>query len=763
MSGARLGLGTRLQKLRAMSLREIAHRVEYDVYLRQERRAFARQTLAPEGRLRDALDSTFRSEDWRRLLLDSRAACRRWFPQSIGQRPAMTQLFETAYAVELADMRVKARDTRHQQFTFFGERFHYTGDIPWQADPVTGSRWPELFHADVKVHRGDVGFGDVKHVWELSRQQYLIDLGKSVFLDNDTASLATLETLVRSWIAGNPYATGVNWSCALEPAFRSLSWLWAYFLARDALSDSFHLEWLEAFYDHGRFIEAHLEHYTSPYNHLIGEAAALYLIGASFPEFKDAARWRRRAREVLERRLGEQFYADGGSVEQSTFYHHATVGYLLMAALVSRTIADELPDAVWRAIERGLEFSMALMQPDGRTPEIGGADDGKPIRMEHLPFWDFGPYLSVGAVLFGRGDFKARAGRFHEDAFWLLGPRGLEEFNALAETAPEQTSVALPDSGYYVLRSDWTTRADYVCFDCGEQAAGMRPDGVPNSMHGHADCLSVVVWLQGRRVLVDSGLYAYNCGGEWEAHFRETAAHNTARVDDHDQATHLGKMAWSHSYRAHPEGWHPGAPEAWVVGAHDGYDRGPDGVTHRRAVWFSGIGYVVIADEFVGTGAAHALEVNYQFAPGASLGDTATRAVRYGDVATVRWSSDAEWQATRSSGGDGPDQGWIAPSLGVRCAAPRLTLRAHMDGPQVTLVTLLAVEGASALEVHTIDEGFEMRGTQTTDVIRVTSGHVRLADEPLLTITRTAADGARQVVHVTAPAGRLLARKDMSR
>ena len=51
-------------------------------------------------------------------------------------------------------------------------------------------------------------------------------------------------------------------------------------------------------------------------------------------------------------------------------------------------------------------------------------------------------------------------------------------------------------------------------------------------------------------MLVDSGLYAYNCGGEWEAHFRETAAHNTARIDGRDQARHIGKMAWSHSYRA---------------------------------------------------------------------------------------------------------------------------------------------------------------------------------------------------------------------
>ena len=72
--------------------------------------------------------------------------------------------------------------------------------------------------------------GDVKYVWELSRQQYLIDLAKAWFLAGTPDDLQAMQRLVQSWIAGNPYATGVNWSCALEPAFRFFSWLWAYYL-----------------------------------------------------------------------------------------------------------------------------------------------------------------------------------------------------------------------------------------------------------------------------------------------------------------------------------------------------------------------------------------------------------------------------------------------------------------------------------------------------------------------------------------------------
>ncbi len=754
-----IGLSKRLRKLRTMSFTEVARRLRYGATIAHERRAHTSGTLAPADRLQRALRSDLSGPDWPQALRESRARNAVRFMPSVQQRDAMRVLFDTRYRAERDELRRKAADTRAHRFSFFGETFEYGRDIPWQEDPVTRRPWPSRYHADVRVHVGDVGCGDVKHVWELSRMQFLVDLGRSVFVDDDRASLESLQSLVRSWMAGNPYATGVHWSCALEPAFRAFSWMWAYALTWDALDEAFHLEWLEGFLDAGRFLERHLEHDTSPFNHLIGEAAALYMLGATFPEFRDAERWRAVGRRVLEGRLAEQFYADGGTSEQSTFYHHATVGDYLLAGLTARRIGEDLSPAVWSAIERGIDFSLALTQPDGRTPEIGGADDGKPIRMEHLPFWDFRPYQAIGAVLFNRSDLKAVAGRFHEDALWLLGPAGLDAFDALPATAPSHTSFALPHSGYYVMRSDWSASADYVCFDCGEQAAGMRPDDIPNSMHGHADCLSVIVSLGGRRVLVDSGFYAYNCGGVWETHFRETAAHNTARVDERDQARHLGKMAWSHSYRARPEGWAASGREAWAVGAHDGYDRGPEGVTHRRAAWLRDGGYVILCDEFVGQG-AHDLEVNFQFAPGAPLVPVNDATVALGDVAVLHWVGGVRWTSELADGGDGPAAGWIAPSLGVKQAAPRLTLRCRSAAPRTALLTVL-VPGGGAVDVRRDGDSATVvvTGPGFADHVSASLGnHERRDDDPLVEVRRVDETGAAHVTRLPAPHGRLVAR-----
>ena len=286
-------------------------------------------------------------------------------------------------------------------------------------------------------------------VWELNRHQFLVDLAKIAFLDESRTHADALSALLRSWLRAVPYGTGAPWACALEPAFRAWSWLWAYHLLRSAglLDASAHLEWLTGFYDHGRFLHRHLELYASPYNHLIGEAAALFALGVLFPEFEESPAWVERARTLLESNAKTQFYADGGSVEQSTFYHHATLGFYLLVTVLAQRNGMALSPDIGSVVERGIDFSMAMMLPDGRVPSIGGADDGKPIRLEHVPFWDFRAYLAMGSVMFARPDFKFAAGSFPEDALWLLGSTAAATFDDLPLRAPE-VCRALPASGY---------------------------------------------------------------------------------------------------------------------------------------------------------------------------------------------------------------------------------------------------------------------------------------------------------------------------
>lgn len=743
-----------------MSAREIAFRLQYEAFTRYERYQHRRGRLALPDRLRGALHTKVGSaRDWRAALLAERAGAPCFFA-GVTETLAVRDCLSTRFPMEMEKSRSIAAQVRRHELTFFGETFHLGRKISWHNDPKTGTGWPRQYHREVPVHGGDVGYGDVKYVWEVNRHQFLIDLAKCAFLDGSREHADEVTGLVGDWMDEVPYATGAPWACALEPAFRAWSWLWSYHMLRAAglLADNEHLKWLTGFFDHGRFLHRHLERYSSPYNHLAGEASALYALGVLFPEFREAAEWRQRGRLVLESSVQNQFHSDGGTREQSTFYHHATLGFYLLSALLGRRNAEEFSSETWTSIQLALEFSAALTMPDGRLPAIGGADDGKPIRLEHLPFWDFRPYLAVGAVLFGRPDFKHVAGRFWEDALWLLGPTGLRLFDALASTAPP-SARALDDSGYYVARSDWSDAADYVCFDCGPQAAGLRPDDVPSAAHGHADCLSVVVALGGVPVLVDPGFYCYNGPPAWEVHFRKTGAHNTALVDGRDQAWHVSKMAWSRTYTPQLLDWEPGGDVAWARGTHDGYEHhGTSPASHRRVVWLRDGGYVVLYDEFESDG-EHELLVNFQFPPGRLEQVDHAIALLDGRF-EVGWTGTTAVRATDVCGGPEPGDGWVAESLGVLRAAPRLALGMRLAGGRAALVTVIAdrsrTAGAPRVSVQTGPEdrilSIRVCGLDWEDRLVASDGQPATASgvqtDALLAIARTGPDKSVQTLHV---------------
>jgi hypothetical protein len=309
------------------------------------------------------------------------------------------------------------------------------------------------------------------------------------------------------------------------------------------------------------------------------------------------------------------------------------------------------------------------VQPDGRHPAIGDNDDARPLAFDNVDTWDYRHLVAIGAALFGRADFKFVAPYFTEDGLWLLGPEGGRAFDAVVPRPPEPSRV-LDGSGYVVLRDGMSADADYVVFDCGEQAGGLRTDDIPSAAHGHADALSVVAHLGGVPVLVDPGFFTYDGERDWERHFRETAAHNTVRLGGRDQARHLDKMAWARVPRVEQEG--SGLPTAaWARASHDGYVRDL-GVVHRRTVWLRE-GCLVLLDELVGEG-AHPAEVVFQFAPGHRLG-LGDGHVAVGERFRLNWTANADVRCRIDCGGPTPDAGWVAPRLGQKVAASRLVLQ----------------------------------------------------------------------------------------
>jgi hypothetical protein len=443
-----------------------------------------------------------------------------------------------------------------------GHRFDLRGAIDWHRDPRTGHQFPRTFYADVPRHQGSGGPIDVKYVWELGRQQYLVELARGWLFGRDERYAARARQLLLDWIDQNPRYEGIHWTSGLEAAMRPISWIWTLATLREwsGWTGADLVRIANSLGEHAEYLRGHFSFYSSPYNHLIGEATALYLIGRVLQEDPRSAEWRQAAAKVLTGHGPRQFYGDGFCVEQAVGYHYYTLGFLTLAVVAARNAAEpllEVEQIVQAAYRAGMHFRM----PDARWPAIGDVDSARSVPVLPDDFWNFDGLCSVAAVLFGDPEMKLPDMQPGEELFWLLGTRGLNDWDRI-ESSPAATFSLLAESGYVVGRSE----GDWLCVDAGPIAHGLYADGTPSTAHGHMDTLQVLYCHDGEPVLVDCGMPFYFGDREWVRHFRGSGAHNTIEIEGLSPAGDAGPLEWSHvSARTELQGgltqgiWHAAA------------------------------------------------------------------------------------------------------------------------------------------------------------------------------------------------------------
>ncbi len=99
--------------------------------------------------------------------------------------------------------------------------------------------------------------------------------------------------------------------------------------------------------------------------------------------------------------------------------------------------------------------------------------------------------------------------------------------------------------------------------ECGrtQVVADAGPYGGGGAGHSHSDTLSFVARRAGEEILIDCGTFTYTGDPARRDWFRGSAAHNTIRVDEKDQAAVAGPFRWAGRPRATVLEWNSG-PEA---------------------------------------------------------------------------------------------------------------------------------------------------------------------------------------------------------
>ncbi len=522
----------------------------------------------------------------------------------------LCELLKQRFPASVSSIVASAQRIRQHRFDLLGyQNLDYGADIDWHLDPVHGKRGPRKPWFQVKfLDFQEVG--DSKITWELNRHQHLVTLAKAYRLTGDENFAAEIASQWRHWQRENPYPIGMNWASNLEVAFRTLSWIWTYFLLQGtpAMTPELSQEWLRGLALNGRHIETYLSTYFSPNTHLLGEAVALFFLGTLFSEHPSARRWQQRGWATVLDAAKRQVRADGFYFEQSTYYHVYALDFFLHARILATCNGVDVPAEYDATLIKMLD-ALCVVGRAGIVPSLGDDDGGRVFdasrnRAEHL----LDP-LATGAALFQRGDFKFVSGGLREETLWLLGARGLDEFERLDSVQPSGDSVALKESGLYLIADP----------ECGQQMvvdSGVQGPGAAG--HGHADALSLNLAGNGLMLLTDPGTLEYvGDTADARTRFRGTSAHNTLCVDGQDQADGIPPFAWANLPAVKTERWVTGQEFTLFVGTHDGYRRLAGPVTHQRWVFHRKAHFWLVRDVATGQG-EHELELRWHLGPSLS-------------------------------------------------------------------------------------------------------------------------------------------------
>lgn len=409
----------------------------------------------------------------------------------------------------------------------------------------------------VHAHHVDWMCRDMPKLWRYNLHYF-------DYLHDSQRSFENKCWLISDWIRCNPLGTEDAW----EPytvSLRIVNWIKFFLLVNEREARHEKLpqpEWIESLYHQALWLERHIEYHILA-NHYLKNGVALFFAGMYF-EGVDADRWLKKGRGILQSELKEQFLADGGHFERSPMYHSiCVIDYLDVLNLarssparISGDIADECTDKTMRA----LDFLNGIRMPNGAIPLFNDS-------------------------AFGIAPTPHQIFAYAEKVIGYKTP----------SLSNDVVVRSFPSSGYYVCRK----AGDMIIVDCG----AIGPDYQPG--HAHCDTLSYELAIDGRPVVVDSGVFDYEPSQE-RAYARSTRAHNTVVVDGMEQSEIWGVFRVAR--RARPILGHIDKTESESIlfeGAHDGYRRLHGKPIHRRTIAYDGQGSWVISDLVEGSGTHH--------------------------------------------------------------------------------------------------------------------------------------------------------------
>lgn len=569
--------------------------------------------------------------------------------------------------------------------------FH-EGHPNWNRDPKTGRDISKQFGLSIDFRHIADGI-DIKYLWELNRHVWWVSIAQAYAVSGENKYLHALSNLLDSWLSECPYPLGANWASPVEHGIRLINWSLVWHLIGGANAPIFAgdegkillARWLKSIYQHIRFASDNYSLYSSADNHLIGEAAGVFVGAYTWDCWSETRSLRVRAKTILEEEILKQFSVDGVNLEQAICYHKFSLEFLLAARLCGAANGDDFSPSFMARMLTALEFMAAMMDCSGRVPAIGDSDDAKVFDFvgdgAHSPYESL---LRAGAVIFGSAVLTKKLALLgsedFQDRLWVVVSECASKAGAMGTTG--ELPVRFEQGGYFLLGKDLHSPAELrITMDAGPLGYN-RIAG-----HGHADALSLVLSCRGKDFLIDPGTYCYNAAPELRKYFRGTSAHNTVQVDGKDQSIYGGSFLWLRDVETTIQHYSDDGEKIFVEASHDGYLRLRDPVRHFRKITFDRLTLQLLVEDRFECAEHHRGALHWHFSPDCKVKADVNGWIAIHEVGTllVRMEFSGGRESV-VSGRDSPPLGWISQRFYQRRATQVLVCEGHI-GPSTGITT----------------------------------------------------------------------------
>lgn len=323
-------------------------------------------------------------------------------------------------------------------------------------------------------------------------------------------------------------------------------------------------------------------------NHHTKGLVGLFQIVTSFPDFRGMEQWQQQALSGLELHLQREVNDDGFQFERSVHYHKGDIDNYFWVYQLGKINNVNMSALFEKRIQALFDALVKIAQPNKRTPVLQDDTDRAYAENNKL-----GRIMTVGTILFEEPTYRYFcSGNIPADLYWFLREQQLTQVKAIQPKPPAMGSVALEETGYYVMRNGWADNSKQMVISAG--ISDQKPD------HQHGEMMSLTAYANGYEILPN---YQVHYDIPTYRYWKNSWVKNVALVDSiplgrgwqgNEGGSGFGK--WETLPNPTVNVWKADSSFDYFNGSHDSYDS--RGINYSRDVLFLKDGFWVVQDNF---------------------------------------------------------------------------------------------------------------------------------------------------------------------